>query len=226
METIAIILARGGSKGIPQKNIVDFCGKPLIAWTIENCLTSGLSSVFVSSDNYEILEIADTFGAKTIERPAEISGDKATSESGWLHAIKMVEENQNKIDWVLTPQVTSPLRTEKDILNGLKLAKSGVYDSLFSCSTAEDLFLWENNSGSLKSINYNWEKRKRRQILPKQYIENGSFYLFKPEILKKNNNRLGGRIGVIEMEFWKMFEIDSLDDLKMCAALMNEFIIK
>jgi N-acylneuraminate cytidylyltransferase len=59
-----------------------------------------------------------------------------------------------------------------------------------------------------------------------QYIENGSFYLFKPTVLKQHNNRFGSRIGVVEMEFWKMFEIDSPDDLRMCAALMKEFIIK
>jgi len=75
-------------------------------------------------------------------------------------------------------------------------------------------------------VNYDWRNRKRRQDIPKQYIENGSFYLFKPEVLKQNNNRFGKKIGVVEMEFWKMFEIDSMDDLRMCSALMKEFIIK
>jgi N-acylneuraminate cytidylyltransferase len=78
----------------------------------------------------------------------------------------------------------------------------------------------------MDSVNYDWRNRKRRQDIPKQYIENGSFYLFKPEVLKQNNNRFGEKIGVVEMEFWKMFEIDSMDDLRMCSALMKEFIIK
>jgi N-acylneuraminate cytidylyltransferase len=91
---------------------------------------------------------------------------------------------------------------------------------------AEDLFFWENKNGQLDSVNYDWRNRKRRQDIPKQYIENGSFYLFKPEVLKQNNNRFGKKIGVVEMEFWKMFEIDSMDDLRMCSALMKEFIIK
>ena len=75
-------------------------------------------------------------------------------------------------------------------------------------------------------MNYDWRNRKRRQDIPKQYIENGSFYLFRPEVLRKNNNRFGGRIGVVEMEFWKMFEIDSMDDLRMSSALMKEFLLE
>ena len=75
-------------------------------------------------------------------------------------------------------------------------------------------------------MNYDWRNRKRRQDVPKQYIENGSFYLFKPEVLRANNNRFGGKIGIVEMEFWKMFEIDSQEDLRMCAALMKEFWLR
>ena len=75
-------------------------------------------------------------------------------------------------------------------------------------------------------MNYDWRNRKRRQDVPKQYIENGSFYLFKPEVLRANNNRFGGKIGIVEMEFWKMFEIDSQEDLRMCAALMKEFLVE
>ena len=85
---------------------------------------------------------------------------------------------------------------------------------------------WEEIAGKLDSVNYDWRNRKRRQDIPKQYIENGSFYLFRPEVLRKNNNRFGGRIGVVEMEFWKMFEIDSIDDLRMCSALMKEFLLE
>ena len=83
----------------------------------------------------------------------------------------------------------------------------------------------EKKINKLESINYNWRNRKRRQDIPKQYIENGSFYLFRPKILRENNNRFGGEIGMIEMEFWQTFEIDSKDDLRMCSALMNEFIL-
>jgi len=224
MKSVAIILARGGSKGIPNKNIVEFCGKPLLAWTIEHCISGGVDSVYVSSDSDKILAIGEKHGARSIKRPSEISGDEATSESGWLHALEVIENANEEIDWILAPQVTSPLRTSDDICKGLDMAASGEYDSLFSCSIAEDLFFWEKRAGSLESVNYDWHDRKRRQDIPKQYIENGSFYLFRPEVLRQYNNRFGKKIGVIEMEFWKMFEIDSLEDQKMCSALMKEFL--
>jgi CMP-N,N'-diacetyllegionaminic acid synthase len=227
MNVAAIILARGGSKGIPQKNIIDFCGKPLMAWTIENCIHGGATSVWVSSDSDEILEVGEKFGGRSIKRPDSISDDFATSESAWLHAIDIIEDQTSEtIDWVLAPQVTSPLRESKDIKLGLEKAATDQYDSFFSCSMAEDLFFWEKKNGELDSVNYDWRNRKRRQDIPEQYIENGSFYIFKPDVLKNQNNRFGSRIGVVEMEFWKMFEIDSPDDLRMCSALMKEFIIK
>ncbi len=228
MNVVAVILARGGSKGVPKKNIIDFCGKPLIAWTIENCINGGANSVYVSSDSDEILDISTSFGAKPIKRPEDISGDFATSESAWMHSVEYIESiNSEKIDWVLAPQVTSPLRESKDISNAIKLAQTENYDSFFSCSIAEDLFFWQkDHEGRLDSINYDWRNRKRRQDIPSQYIENGSFYLFKPQVLKDTNNRFGKSIGIVEMEFWKMFEIDSFEDLKMCSALMKEFIIK
>jgi CMP-N,N'-diacetyllegionaminic acid synthase len=227
MNVVAIILARGGSKGVPKKNIIDFCGKPLIAWTIDNCLKGGANSVWVSSDSDEILEISSEYGANKIKRPDDIAGDFATSESAWLHAIKYIEQAEDKIDWVVAPQVTSPLREASDISKAISLAKENIHDSFFSCSVAEDLFFWQkNHMGNLDSVNYDWRNRKRRQDIPKQFIENGSFYIFKPQVLKSTNNRFGSNIGIVEMEFWKMFEIDSFDDLKMCSALMREFIIK
>lgn len=227
MNVVAIILARGGSKGVPKKNIIDFCGKPLIAWTIDNCIKGGANSVWVSSDSDEILEISAEYGANKIKRPDDIAGDFATSESAWLHAINYIEQAEGKIDWVVAPQVTSPLREASDILKAITLAKENIHDSFFSCSVAEDLFFWQkNNDGNLDSINYDWRNRKRRQDIPKQFIENGSFYIFKPQVLRNTNNRFGSNIGIVEMEFWKMFEIDTFDDLKMCSALMQEFIIK
>lgn len=227
MNVAAIILARGGSKGIPRKNIIDFCGKPLIAWTIENCLEGGASSVWVSSDSDEILQVGETYGAKSIKRPDDISGDFATSESAWAHAIDYIERLNGKIDWVLAPQITSPLREAKDIQLGIQKAAEEVYDSMFSCSIAEDLFFWQKNeSGIFESVNYDWRNRKRRQDIPEQYIENGSFYIFKPEVLRAKQNRFGDKIGTVEMEFWKLFEIDSMNDMKMCSALMKEFILK
>ena len=224
MNIVAIILARGGSKGIRNKNIIDFCGKPLISWTIENCIDSGIENIYVSSDSTEILDISNQYGANIITRPEEFSTDTSTSESAWRHAIGVIEQKQ-KIDWIFAPQVTSPLREASDIKKGIDIALEGKYDSLFSCSLADDLFFWEEKNNKIESINYDWKNRKRRQDINKQYIENGSFYFFQPRVLIENNNRFGKNIGMVEMEFWKMFEIDSHEDIKMCSALMKEFLI-
>ena len=228
MNTVAIVLARGGSKGIPNKNIIDFCGKPLIAWTIDCCLEAGVNSVWVSSDSEDILKISSEFGAGVIKRPVEISGDFATSESAWLHALDYLETIEKvHIDWILAPQVTSPLRQYSDIKKAIALAGENKYDSIFSSSVVEDLFFWQKNEhGNYDSVNYDWRNRMRRQDLSPQYIENGSFYMFQPDVLRKFNNRFGQKIGIVEMDFWKLFEIDSYEDLRMCAALMREFVIK
>jgi len=227
VNVVAIILARGGSKGIPGKNIIDFCGKPLIVWTIEQLQhAKGIDSIWVSSDSEKILSISQNYGAETILRPDELSGDTATSESGWLHALEIIENKVGRIDIVIAPQVTSPLREATDIERGLRDFQEQKCDSMFSCSVAEDLFFWEKApDGALRSLNYDYKNRKRRQDIPTQYIENGSFYLFKPEMLRQYNNRFGGRIGMTEMEFWKMFEIDSMENLKMCESLMKAFLL-
>ena len=226
---IAIIPARGGSKGIPKKNIINFCGKPLIAWTIEHCLhTQKIDEVFVSSDSDEILEISQKYGAKAIKRPDSLADDFSTSESVWLHAISVIEQKmQDSIDLVIAPQVTSPLRTPQDLDYAIEKFQSENLDSLFSASEIETFFLWQySKKNQLESINYDYINRKRRQDIKKQYVENGSFYLFKPDILRKFNNRLGGKIGLFLMEFWKTFEIDSMQDLRMCKALMKEFLLE
>ena len=227
MNIHCIILARGGSKGILNKNIINFCGKPLLAWTIDQCLgAEKVSDVWVSSDDDEILQIAEKYGAKIIKRPNNISEDSSTSESAWQHAINYLHNNDVLVDIVLAPQVTSPLREVSDIDNAITSFINGNYDSMFAASIADDLFFWEESNVGIDSVNYDYKNRKRRQDFKEQIIENGSFYLFKPAIIQKEFNRLGGKIGYSIMDFWKMFEIDNADDLRMCSALMKEFLIK
>jgi CMP-N,N'-diacetyllegionaminic acid synthase len=227
MNIRCIIPARGGSKGIFKKNIINFCGKPLLAWTIEQCINAEkVSDVWVSSDDDDILHVAEQYGAKIIKRPEEISGDSATSESAWQHAIEYLNSNDVPVDIVLAPQVTSPLREVSDIDNAISKFIKGNYDSMFSASIAHDLFFWEESTSGIDSINYDYKNRKRRQDIKEQIIENGSFYLFKPKVIINNNNRIGGKIGYSKMDFWKMFEIDNKYDTRMCSALMNEFLIK
>lgn len=222
---VAIILVRGGSKGIFRKNIIDFCGKPLIVWTIEQLQQAkGIFSIWVSSDSEEILSISRSCGVETIKRPYDVSCNEATSESAWLHAVEYIENKVGCIDLVVAPQVTSPLREPEDIERGLRDFRDQNCDSMFSCSVAGDINFWEKMSdGVLRSVNYDYKNRKRRQDISKQYIENGSFYLFKPDVLRKYNNRFGGKIGMTKMEFWKMFQIDEPSDIKLCQVIMRGY---
>ena len=228
MKVSSIILARGGSKGIPNKNIRDFCGKPLISWTIEQCIEGGIDkdNIFVSSDSQDILEIGNKYGVGSILRTPEVSGDDATSELSWIYSIDYLKKLGLNYDWIFAPQVTSPMREPIDIKNGLLMAASGVWDSLFAATKTDQCSLWKKGKKGLESIGYDYKKRKRRQDNDIQYIENGSFYMFKPDSIKKFNNRMYGNIGIVEMDQWKSFEIDSIDDFKLCSLVMKEYMLK
>ena len=158
MDTHCIILARGGSKGIPNKNIIDFCGKPLIYWSIKQAQDSNcFKKIWVSSDDEKILKISDRYGAETIKRPKNISGDISSSESSWLHALNFIRKKKFKVDLIFSPQVTSPLRTKYDIIGSIKLFKKEKYDSMFSCNTYSALTLWSKEKNNFKSINYDYK---------------------------------------------------------------------
>ena len=219
---IAIIAARGGSKGIKDKNIKNFCGKPLIAWSILQAHEStSLHSVWVTSDSDEILDIAAEYEAKTIKRPESLATDCATSESAWEHALQVVQR-EIEIDACVALQATSPLREPNDISKALQVFYDNSFDSLFSAALLEDFLIWRKIDGALSSLNYNYKKRGMRQEREPEYVENGSLYIFTPEILKRNN-RLGGRIGMYQMDFWKSFEIDSLNDWELCSTLFTHY---
>lgn len=212
---IAIIPARGGSKGIPGKNIMDFCGKPLLAWSILQAkATKTVKQVYVSSDDLKILDVAVSFGALPIIRPAEFATDTATSEQVLLHAIGEIEKLTKKtIDLVVFLQATSPLRTPEDIDESVKAICDAQADSLFSMAVLDDFCVWFQKENNLEGLTFNPFNRGRRQDREPLYLENGSIYIFKPEILRKYNNRLGGKIVMYAMDGWKSYEIDRKEDL-------------
>ena len=224
---VAIILARGGSKSIPKKNIVNFCGKPLLFWSIKQAKkVKDVSSVWVSSDDKTILNLAKKFGANIIPRPKHLSNDTSSSVSGWLHALKHIEKNEH-VDLLVALQPTSPVRESQDIVSAINKFKRTKCDSMFSASMLGDFLIWKKiGKDKFQSMNYNYKKRPRRQNFPKQYIENGSFYIIKPEILKKYHNPLGGKICISKMEFWKSFEIDDYEDLEFCEIIMKHYLLK
>src|SRR3546814_1208522 len=106
-------------------------------------------------------------------------------------------------------QATSPLREAADLDGGIRRLREGGYDSLLSVTEVEDFFTWRTGEdGGAESVNYDYRNRKRRQMIEKRYLENGSFYVFRPETLRHDNNRLGGRIGLFTIGPYNMFQID------------------
>jgi N-acylneuraminate cytidylyltransferase len=222
---LAVIAARGGSKGIPRKNLIDLCGKPLLAWSIAQARAAkGVTEVAVSSDSEEILALAGSCGAVGVPRPEEIAGDTASSESAWLHALDERERQVGPFDLVVALQATSPIREASDIDRALSTLAGERLDSLLTVCEVEDFFNWRLDSeGLAESVNYDWRNRRRRQEIEKRYLENGSFYIFRPDQLRRTMNRLGGRIGVFVMERHKMFQIDRPEDIRLCEAIMRGY---
>jgi len=217
----AVIPARGGSKGIPHKNARLIAGIPLIAHSILDCQDSKqVRQVFVSTDDEEIAQISQQYGATVIHRPAEIAGDNASSESALRHALEEIESASFTPDLVVFLQCTSPVRTGEDIDRAVVQLQAVGADSLLSVSPSHR-FLWQEKSGEAVSINYDYQQRQRRQDLAPQYVENGSMYIFKPWVLRDLNNRLGGKVTLFHMEEKAAWEIDSLLDWKILELLLT-----
>ena len=217
MCTVAIIPARGGSKGLKEKNVYPVAGKPLLAWTIQQALAStSIDKVFVSTDSPVIAAVAREYGAEVIVRPHELSGDKASSESAIHHAIGVIElEHEMVVSTVVFLQATSPLRKPGDIDAAVEVFHREGADSLISVTKADDLTLWESRKGQWGSVNFDYRNRGMRQDRPTQFIENGSIYIFTPETLATFGNRIGEKLSVYEMEFWQTWEIDTIEEIDL-----------
>jgi CMP-N,N'-diacetyllegionaminic acid synthase len=223
-KVVVIIPARSGSKGIKNKNIISVCDKPLIYWSIQHALNSKyISSVWVSSDGEEILDLARKYGANTIKRPQLISGNSASSESAWIHAYEEIKKQGEEFDLILGMQATSPIRESKDLDAAIEKFVDCGYDSLFSACSIKDFFIWKRVDKKYTPVNYDANNRKHRQDIEKSFLENGSFYLFKSDMFLKKKNRLFGKIGVYEMEDHKMFQIDEPSDVKLCESIMKGY---
>lgn len=222
---VCIIPARGGSKGIPHKNLIPLAGKPLVAWSIEHALASRAvaGEVYVSSDSDEILDVARGLGAHAIMRPPALSGDTASSEAALEHALTTIAaQSSTPIELVVFLQPTSPVRARDDIDRAIERLRSSGADSLLSVRPLKDYFIWEQRGDSCAPTNFDYKHRKRRQDLPTTYLENGSIYVFKPEVLRDGHNRLGGRIAVYEMDATRSQQIDNPDDVELCEYFLRK----
>ena len=223
MDVLALIPARGGSKGIPRKNVRLLAGKPLLGYTVEAALsTPAIDRVVVSTDDVEIADVAQAYGAEVIWRPAEISGDTATSESALLHALDHLRDTEGyEPDLVVFLQATSPMRRPDDIQNAIETLHREQADSLFSACPVHG-FIWRSTSQSVEPVNYNPLDRPLRQELDETILEeNGSIYIFKPWVIRKYNSRLGGKIATYRMDRLDSFQVDGPDDLRLMEQLLT-----
>jgi CMP-N,N'-diacetyllegionaminic acid synthase len=208
MNIITIIPARGGSKGVPGKNIKDFGGKPLIVRSIEHALQSDLmNAVYVSTDDQKIAEISKNAGAKIIWRPKGISGDTATTESAIEHALSEISP---KPDIIVLLQATSPIRPKNAVQNALAKFINESCNSLLSISPTHRFFWRIKDNETIAE--YDYLNRPRRQDMKTEdirYVENGSLYVFSRDNFEKTGNRLGGKIGHIIFDEEYSGEIDS-----------------
>lgn len=222
MSILAIIPARGGSKGIPGKNLRLLDNKPLIAYTIDQAKESKyVERIIVSTDDPVIKSVSINAGSEVILRPHEISGDTASSESSLVHVLNHLQQHENyQPELVVFLQCTSPLRAKNDIDKAIEQIRLENSDSLVSVSPTHK-FIWENKQGICQSINYDYRCRPRRQDMNPQFEENGSIYIFKPWILGKFNNRLGGKISMFVMKQY-CIDIDDILDFEILNFIFSK----
>jgi CMP-N-acetylneuraminic acid synthetase len=228
MEVAAVITARGGSKGIPGKNIADLAGKPLIAWGIEAALKSpSVNRLIVSTDDDKIAEVCRKYGANVpFKRPAELSGDKSPHIPVIQHAVKWMEDNENKVyDRIMLLQPTSPFTTSEDIEAALKLAENADAVSSVCLSEKHPAYaLTLDKNGMLERyLKRESEGYFRRQDLKPAYTENGAIYIVKRDVLMLEDFLdPPGRTRAYIMPPERSMDIDTPWDLYLANLIMKD----
>jgi N-acylneuraminate cytidylyltransferase len=222
---IAIIPARGGSKGIPEKNIVKLNRKPLIAYSIEACLQSvTIDKLIVSTDCPNIAKVAKRYGAEVLDRPDYLSTDEASSEGVILHALD-IYPNYNIAVMI---QCTSPLTTTEDIDNCVRVLIDDHYYNSAHTVCQFDHFLWNRQSWIIpeatrvEGVGHDPSKlRERRQDKKPMYLETGAVYAMRVDSFIETGNRFNNPIQLSVMPKDRCFEIDEPLDLEMAKLLMK-----
>ncbi|WP_373189151.1 cytidylyltransferase domain-containing protein [Halolamina sp.] len=229
IETVSVIPARGGSKGIKRKNIVPFLGAPLLAHTVDQSLASErIDRTYVSTDHGEIAAVAREAGAEVIDRPVTLAGDKTPTEDALAHALEEMRADGVDPQTFVLLQCTSPLRRGDDIDEAVRLVEDEGYDSALSCCRDHG-FYWRAadaepaaDTVGAEPINYDPKNRSMRQELDPRYRENGSVYVARTAVLEEEGCRIGGDIGLHVMPERLSIEIDTPEDLELVEAIGRE----
>lgn len=218
MQILAVIPARGGSKGIPKKNIRLMNGKPLIFYSINNAKNSRyITDVFVTTDSNEISEVAEEYGVEIIKRDESLSSDLITLDPVVFHAKNCAEKIKNKkYDAVVTLQPTSPLLKTETLDNAIEYFINGNYDTVISVINKPHLS-WGLQENKIIPL---YKERKNRQELPPQYFETGAFLIAKADCVK-NNTRIGKNVSVFEVAENESIDIDDKNDWLLTENLMK-----
>ena len=229
MKILAIVPARSGSKGIKDKNIIDVCSKPLIAYSIEQGLklkSLGLiEQLIVSTDSNKIAKISEKLGASVpFLRPKKISNDHAKSIDLYIHALDFFERQQIFYDAILLLQPTSPLRTIEHLKDSIELFSTGVSPSLISVYQEDyvnDLVIYNKLDGRLLTPkNKNHNLGIRRQDHEKNLIRNGAIYISDTSYIKKYKRIISEKPLFVEMKKNESINIDNNDDLELVRKLI------
>ena len=220
---LALITARGGSKGIPKKNIRSFCGKPLIAHTIEIAKAApSVNRIVVSTDDKKIADVARTFGAEVpVMRPAELAGDTSALMDAVIHMLDYLRNTEKyEPSHVLLLQVTSPMREVSDIENAVKLLEARGGDSVVSMCRTENGLFTKNADDVVETLYDGYKGATNRQMLPKTYKLDGCMiYLIKTEVLRRERSFLGGKLIGYEIERWRALDLDDPQDFVLAELV-------
>lgn len=226
-EILAIIPARGGSKGVPRKNVRELNGKPLIGYTIEAAKKSNkVSRVVVTTEDIEIATVSKEYKAEVpYLRPDELSQDNSPTMECILHMLNYLEKTEGYVpDYVLLLQCTSPLRNYSHINEAIDKLLNSDYDSIVSVCEAEVNPYWANifEGDKLKYFIEEGRKITRRQELPNVYRMNGAIYLIKTEVLKKQKTFEPEEVMGYIMDSYSSVDIDTEMDFKIAEAIIKE----
>lgn len=225
LKVLSIIPARGGSKSIPHKNIIDINGRPLIVWTIKSSLKSKyVNATIVSSDDKEILRISKKAGARIIVRPKRYSQDDSTIVPVIKDCIKQLFDLGEEFDVIVLLQPTSPLRNHKDIDKAFNIFFKSNAKSLISVYEPEKSpyksFKTDKN-GYLEGLINNNTPFMNRQDLPKTFYPNGAIYIIYIKDFIKNNSLFSSKTIPYLMSEERSIDIDSMDDIKKIKKVMK-----